>query len=329
MKFVIRYQYRNITIGGKDFYVTSLFNKLINLLKIEYPEHEFVLESNNHYEKFGYGSISSCMNLSILNPNNGNYILVSLFDNWRQHFIKSLGWNPKKMKQFFYAGGFDYYHYFNFKDANKNNKDSEFPDKINEVYQQFYYNPYFDCCYDEMDSIFKTKSENDSLIFRGWMWDYRKLMTDNLDHNDIIIMDKNKDNQNLSYINYLIDLKKYKAALSLPGGTEICNRDIECFAIGVPVIRPSLQINFEDPLIPNYHYISCYYPCDYSNNGVPKYNSYDDFKKNLLYTWNNVKNNKDYLDFISNNAKSWFDRNCKLQSNLDFLSKKINLNIII
>jgi hypothetical protein len=122
------------------------------------------------------------------------------------------------------------------------------------------------------------------------------------------------------------EMKKYKAALSLPGGTEICNRDIECFGIGVPVIRPSLQINFEDPLIPNYHYISFYQPCDYTPMGYPSYQSYEDFKKNLIYTWNKVKNDKEYLSFIAENSKSWFDRNCKMESNLKFISKKINLN---
>jgi hypothetical protein len=109
----------------------------------------------------------------------------------------------------------------------------------------------------------------------------RKLMTDNLNQSDIIIIDKNQDDQNLDYIDYLKEMKKYKAALSLPGGTEICNRDIECFGIGVPVIRPSLQINFEDPLRPNYHYISFYQPCDYTPMGYPSYQSYEDFKKNL------------------------------------------------
>ncbi len=123
-------------------------------------------------------------------------------------------------------------------------------------------------------------------------------------------------------------MRKYKASLSLPGGTEICNRDIECFGIGVPVVRPALQINFEDPLIPNYHYISFYHPCDYNPMGYPNYQSYEDFKKNLIHTWNKVKNDTEYLNFISKNAKDWFDRNCKMESNLRFISKKINLNLL-
>lgn len=313
---------------GHEFYVTALFRKLIDKLRQHYPEHEFEIDDSGKYNEFGYGSVSSCMSLSILNPENQSYILLSLFDNWRYHFMKHLGWEPKKMKQFFYAGGFNFSDYFDFKMINKNNSDNEFPDDIQSVFDTFYYNPYFDCCYDELNEISKMKYEHDSLFFRGWMWDSRKLMTDNLNRSDIVINDKNQDGQTLNYIDYLKEMKGYKAALSLPGGTEICNRDIECFAIGVPVIRPSLQINFDDPLIPNVHYISCYEPCNYSPMGYPTYRSYDDFKQNLKMTWDRVKNNQEYLDFISKNAKEWFERNCKMESNLELLTKKIELNLL-
>lgn len=328
MKFVLRHQLRHMLMGGREFYVTALFRQLIDLLKNQYPEHEFELDSSHEYDNFGYGSVSSCMSFSIINPENDNYILLSLFDNWRYHFMTHLGWKPKQMKQFFYAGGFNFADYFDYKYVNKHNSGNEFPENIQEVYQPFYYNPYFDCCYDEMNEISKGTYNQKSLFFRGWMWDSRKLMINNINRDDIIIIDKNVDGQNLNYLEYLQEMKNYKVALSLPGGTEICNRDIECFGIGVPVIRPPLQINFEDPLIPNYHYISFYEPCDYSPMGHPNYRSYDDFQKSLLSIWDRVKDNDEYLNFISRNAKVWFERNCKLQSNLKFLSKKINLNLI-
>jgi hypothetical protein len=121
-------------------------------------------------------------------------------------------------------------------------------------------------------------------------------------------------------------MSNYSCSLSLPGGTEVCNRDIECFGIGTPVLRPHLQIQYPDPLIPNYHYINCYHYCDYMDNGNPKYLSYDDFKRNMLYTWDKVKGNKDYLDFISKNAREWFSRNSGAEKNVQFLLKKINLN---
>jgi hypothetical protein len=149
-----------------------------------------------------------------------------------------------------------------------------------------------------------------------------------IDRDDILIFDKNQNNQNLNYISYLKEMKKYLVSLSLPGGTEVCNRDIESFSIGVPVIRPHLQINYPDPLIPNYHYINCYHYCDYSKDGNPKYLSHKDFQENLLRTWDKVKDNKEYLDFISKNARNWFLKNCTIDNNLNFLLSKINLELL-
>jgi hypothetical protein len=313
-------------LSGFDFYVTNLFKKFFKKLNDTYPEHTFEVQIDSDYEKFGQGGIFSCMSFSIINPETQNYILISLFDNWKYHFMKHMGWNPKKMKKFFYAGGFNYLDYYNFKSKNKFNSDIEFPDNITNVYESFFYNPYFDCCYDFMEEIYKNrKPKHRKLIFRGWMWESRIKMTDGINRNDIIIIDKNKNNSNLNYSNYLKELSDYVSILSLPGGTEICNRDIESFGIGSPVIRPQLSVNYPDPLIPNYHYISFYNYCDYTENGNPKYIDYDSFKKNLEYTWDLVKNNDEYLNFISQNARNWFVKNCSIENNINYFINKIDL----
>jgi hypothetical protein len=332
MEFIIRHNFRNITFGNKKYYVSSFFHNLRDELIKQYPEHTFTIKLDNDYEKFGGGGIFSTMSFSIINPENRNYILVSFFDNWKYHFMKHMGWEPSKMKQFFYPGGFSYLEYFNFKQISKNNLDIELPNNFEKIYQPFFYGPYFDCCYNEIENIYdsrKTIELKDNLIFRGWMWDFRKKMVENLNQSDILVFDKNQNNQSLDYYDYLLELSKNKAALSLPGGTEICNRDIECFGIGVPVVRPALSVVYPEPLIPNYHYISTYQTCDYLDvNSNPKYLSYDDFKKNLIYTWNTVKNNDEYMRFISNNARNWFVKNCTLTNNLKYVLNKINLNLI-
>ena len=329
MKYIIRHQFRNLITDGNKFFVTNLFETLKNELIKKYPQHEFVIELDQSYEKYGQGGVYSCMSFSLINPKNDNYVLISLFDNWKYHFMKHLGWKPNKMKQFFYAGGFNFLDYYNYKKISINNSDVEFPDNFEQVYECFFYNPYFDCCYDEMKKIYENKNvKHNKLFFRGWMWDFRKKMVGGIKQNDILIIDKNEVNQNFKYLDYLREMSEYSASLSLPGGTEVCNRDIECFYIGVPVIRPHLQINYPDPLIPNYHYINCYHYCDYTDNGNPKYLSYDDFKKNLLYTWNKVKDNKEYLDFVSSNARKWVVKNCSTQTSIDNFLKKINLDLL-
>jgi len=331
MELLLRHDFRDIKIHNNDFYITNFFKKLFLELEKKYPEYKFKKYLNSEYSKYGYGGTHSCMNFSIINPINGNYILISFFDNWKYHFMKHMGWNPKKMKQFFYPGGFNYYDYFTFKKFSKNNLDLEFPNNIENIYNQFYYQPYFDCCYDLIDELYEKRKElrkDRSLFFRGWLWDFRKKMVENISQKDILIFDKNENNNNLDYKSYLNEISNYYCSLSLPGGNEMCNRDIECFGIGSPIIRPSLNINYEDPLIPNYHYISCYQPCDYSIDGHPKYISYEDFSKNLIRTWDSIKNDDEYLDFISQNARKWFVKNCKIDNNLNYIINKINLDLL-
>jgi hypothetical protein len=331
MRFILRHEFRNIVLDGYKFYVTSFFNNLRQKLIETYPEHTFDIEVDKDYENFGQGGIYSCMSLSILNPENNKYILLSFFDNYKYHFMTHLGWQPKKMAQFFYCGGFNFFDYFSYVKTGNTNLDLEFPDDIEDVYQQFFYGPYFDCCYDKMTELYDNRENNEkinSLFFRGYLWDFRKEMVENIDREDIVIIDKNYNNQNLLYTEYLDELSNYSCALSLPGGTEICNRDIECFGIGVPVIRPFVQTAYPEPLIPNYHYINCYHYCDYSDGGYPNYVSYEDFKKNLINTWDKVKYNKEYLKFVSKNAREWFIRNSTLDKSLEHTFKKINLEKI-
>ena len=331
MEYIVRHHFRDMIIGGKEYYVTSLFKKLYQSLVEKNPQHTFKIEVDVSYEKYGQGSIYSCMSFSIINPLNGTYILVSLFDNWKYHFMKHLGWEPKKMKQFFYAGGFNFLDYFNNKSIGTNNHDLEFPNGIENIYKCFFYNPYFDCCYEQLEEIYDNRNKNEKirkLFFRGWLWDFRKLMIGNIKRDDILIIDKLKDNQNLNYIDYLKEMSTYVAGLGLPGATESCNRDIECFAIGVPVLRPHLQINYPNPLIPNFHYVNVYHYCDYSSMGHAKYLSYSDYQKNLEYNWDMVKNNDEYLDFVSKNARKWFVDNCTSEKNVKLLLDTIDLELL-
>jgi hypothetical protein len=331
MKYIIRHQFADMEAFGFKYYVTNFFKKLYDRLLIEYPQHSFEIKNEESYDSNGYGSIYSCMNFSIINPENDHYIVVSFFDNWKYHFMQHLGWKPQKMKKFFYAGGFDFLDYFTYKDTASYNLDLSFPENIKNIYCPLFYAPYYDCCYEEIEILYKSR-KNISLInklfFRGYMWDFRQKLVENLSDDNILIVDKNNTGENLDYIEYLSEISKYSVCLSLPGGTEVCNRDIECFGVGVPVIRPFLQVRYTDPLISNYHYINCYHSCDYSDMGHPKYLSVKDFQDNLQYTYHKIKNNTEYLNFISENARSWFVKNCSTNSNVDYIISELDINIL-
>lgn len=326
MKLIIRHLFRDLD----KYYVTNFFNILYNTIQQYYPQYSFEIFNDKKYENNGYGGLYSCMNFSILNPETEKYILLSFFDNWKYLFMQHMGWKPSKMTQFFYAGGFNYADYFNFRNHQKDNPDLDIPLNIDHLYNSFFYGPYYTGYDHEVNNLYRKSSKNSIpiLTFRGYMWDFRQLMVQDLfEDQSINIVDKNTGNNALQYIDYLKDLTKYRCALSLPGGTEICNRDIECFSVGVPVIRPLISTAYPDPLIPNYHYISCYDNCKYWD-GNPSYLSYVDFQRSLIECWHRVKDNIDYLDFIAKNAREWYLRNSIIDNNIKYTISKIDLGAL-
>jgi len=110
---------------------------------------------------------------------------------------------------------------------------------------------------------------------------------------------------------YFDELINYSVALSIAGVGEICYRDIECMAIGVPILRFEYQSKFYEPLIPNYHYISIPY-----DNSIPKHNGVHTDRlgehihaKKLEQRFNEVINDKQFLNFISKNARKYYEDN--------------------
>lgn len=324
MRFEIRHQFR--TIG--NYYVTTFFNDFYKALIKKYPKHDFDNINYTEYESNGYGSIYSCMNFSIVNPETQKYILISFFDNWKYHFMKHLGWQPSNMVNFFYPGGFNYIDYYNYIIQQKNNSDIECPRNISTIYKPFFYGTYNDGYAKDFTTIYKKrklKSTIPKLYFRGQLWDFRKDMVQKLKKfPSLEIIDKSNKSGYLDYPEYLNDLAQYRCALSLPGGTEICNRDIECFGLGVPVIRPYLDIHYPDPLISNYHYINCYSDCKYWD-GNPSYLSYKDVQAHILKYWLLIKDNFEYLDFVAKNARSWYVKNCSINSNIKYILSNMEL----
>lgn len=320
MELIIRHQFRDL---GK-YYVTSFFQQLFNKLNHKYS---LIVQNYPEYEDKGYGGIYSCMHMSIINPINHKYVLISFFDNWKYLFMRHLGWDPNNMTQLFYCGGFNFLDYFHYRTKEENNPDLVLPSDIANKYHSFFYGPYHTDYDSLIDNLYQQRILEETipqLYFRGYMWDFRKFMTNELNDESILIIDKNTDNNHLSYIEYLEDMKQYRCALSLPGGTEICNRDIECFSLGMPVIRPIISTQYPEPLIPNYHYISCYDTCKYWD-GYPCYLSYKDFQLSLIDCWNRVKNNMPYLSFVAHNARQWYVKNCLLNQNVDYVISQIDM----
>jgi hypothetical protein len=105
-----------------------------------------------------------------------------------------------------------------------------------------------------------------------------------------------------SYANTVI---KYKVALSISGRGEFCYRDIENFAMGIPIIRFEYDNKMANPLIPNYHYISIQKPEDLILDRMGDRHHANKIEQRFL----EIKDNIDFLNFISKNAKNYYDNN--------------------
>ena len=126
----------------------------------------------------------------------------------------------------------------------------------------------------------------------------------------------------ISPSNYFDDLISHKIALSVYGRGEFCYRDVECFGVGIPIIRFEYLSSFNSPLIPNHHYIS-----------IPRPNDMDLYRlgneghaKMIEGRYHEVINNKDFLDFISKNAKQYYDENFSLETKIKNTFNLLNLN---
>lgn len=112
--------------------------------------------------------------------------------------------------------------------------------------------------------------------------------------------------QTYEMMEYLEEVIKHKVGLCIPGAGEICHRDIEYMAMGVPMMKFEYVANLNPPLIPNVHYISIpridNHPFLGERSGKQKYA--DLYIKRFL----EVKDDKEFLNFISKNAMEYYDR---------------------
>ena len=126
-----------------------------------------------------------------------------------------------------------------------------------------------------------------------------------------------KDNINPN--NYFKEMINYQVALSMAGVGELCYRDIECMAVGVPLIRFEYQVEMHEKLIPNFHYISVPYPED-----MPRHNdvatdrfALEHHAKMIENRFREVIDDTGFLSYISKNAREYYERNLSPKSRVN------------
>ena len=106
----------------------------------------------------------------------------------------------------------------------------------------------------DLESYYNKRKEKTELIprlfFRG-NTEYRPIVN----FIDKEILSETSKINNKSYFDTLTD---YEVCLSIGGvaNGDLCYRDVECMAMGVPLLRFDFVTTLNPALIPNYHYIS-------------------------------------------------------------------------
>lgn len=156
---------------------------------------------------------------------------------------------------------------------------------------------------------FDEKKDSD-LLFRGYQYDKRKDMS--------LISPNNFTEERLNDLSYYGELNKSKICLSLDGAGITCHRDMEILGVGSVLLRPELSQKFHNPLIPDYHYVSVENVLD------PKLQW-----ELIVNKFNEIKNNNDFLRFISSNGKKWFDENGTVNSNVNILKELVKIEDLL
>jgi hypothetical protein len=114
---------------------------------------------------------------------------------------------------------------------------------------------------------------------------------------------------------------KYKINIDIPcGAGEWSDRMPMILGLGTCLLRPKLNIKFNRPLIPNYHYVPI--ECE----------RLDDFKSladAYVDKYEEIKNKPDLIEFISKNGREYWDKYCRRDVVIDDMVNLVDVNKLI
>lgn len=160
-------------------------------------------------------------------------------------------------------------------------------------------------------------------MFKGYLYEFRKF----LNADDRFDVKNTSDGEYLHYSEYIKHLNNYAINMSLNGAGQICFRDMEILGLGTALFRPKLSVDFHNPLIPDYHYISVDYD---SIKGVqPIHKFYQLLSDLMIERWNEVKDDRDYINEVAKNGKEWFDNNVPKEKHGEILLNILNFDKLL
>lgn len=299
---------------GREFNPKVIYEKVFEKIKINNPEHSFeyidsaslrnyVIESDNWV---GPCNIHGDLFLRIENKNNGKYLLVSYWDINKNIFDKECasGFISENLIELFTSIGIG-------KNENDNFEYCDPPIQYTPIsYSHARIKTEKEInrlSYKKINKIIPERPK-----FRGFCYGFRTYLID--DKRFEII---NTTNEKLSEEDYLAEINSHKINISFNGVGETSHRDIDILGLGNVLLRTKMITKFHNSLIPEYHYASV---------EISDHTKFKDVADAFLEKYNKIKNDKDYLDFISTNGKRWYLENGTAEKNAEIISNLINLN---
>lgn len=264
-----------------------VFDGFFEWVKENYSDIEIIYEFSDPQKRSNPSCPHSAHIMLITNLENNKYFIVSYWDRALELTWEWNGWNHKNNVDIFTSAG---------------------------VTSSGNFTPFSYTCYsleferfsDSYRKPLQEKKET-KLFFRGFLYGERLAMKNYKPEYFTDIKVSTKE--------YFDELNDNKICLSINGAGEICNRDIEILSTGSVLLRPKLTQNFDDPLIPDYHYIS-----------VEKVNDPILQMDLLIDKFEQVKNDHLLLEKISENGLNWYKQNGSTTSNIEILKKIINFD---
>jgi len=129
----------------------------------------------------------------------------------------------------------------------------------------------------------------------------------------------------ITHQDYMLLAIQHKMGIAIAGVGEICYRDIEYLSIGLPMLRLEYMSQLNPPLIPNYHYVAVdrsQFPWDVNKDRDGGIEYAEAYKNRFL----EVKDDKEFLEFISRNGREYYFNYIHPQNRLKHLLNLLELN---
>jgi len=270
-----------------DWAVLHVFKKYYEQFIIENSHIECSYINSSQFFNGNPSGIYSAQIMTITNLDTKKYLIISYWDNPIEMTWEGNGWNTEFHVELISSSG----------------------SKPEMNFTPYTYLPY-SIVFDNL-SINSKKiddKEKNELEFRGFLYNERLSLSK--------IGDIKITNEKIHPAKqYFDELTNNKICLSLNGAGEICNRDIEILSARSVLLRPKLNLQFHNEFIPNYHYISF----EMDNDPIV-------LNKIILDRYNEVKDDIEFLRYVSENGYKWYLENGTVDSNVKILKEIIKIN---